>query len=357
MNRMQTTERDLQPDALREASQFESSSAEPHLSGAPEATAERGEGESVSQDAPLLIILNSGSGKHDGQDVRRTVELTLTTAGRRYEIFQIDDPDQLGTIAESVVQLARDRGGIVVAAGGDGTINRVAAATIGSGCPFGVIPLGTFNYFSRAHGIPSDVAAACQILLVSQAIAVQVGMVNDRIFLVNASIGLLPAVFEERERVKQRFGRRRWVALGAALASLLRPHRHLNIEFEVSKHRMQIVTPTLFVGNNHLQLIRVGIPASEVENGFRLMAVLLRPVGIWGMLALILRALLGRLGQAPEVTSFCLEHLVVRSRFGRRRFRVATDGEVLTLDGPLTFRIAPHPLLLVRPSDAGEDPG
>ncbi|HMA96255.1 MAG TPA: diacylglycerol kinase family protein [Polyangiaceae bacterium] len=311
----------------------------------------------VSKDAPLFIVLNSGSGKHSGEDVRHTIELTLSTAGRTFSLFEVGDPSRLKATAEKVVQSAREQGGIVVAAGGDGTINSVASATIGSGCPFGVIPLGTFNYFSRAHGIPSDVAAACQLLLVSPVIAVQVGMVNDRVFLVNASIGLYPALLEEREQAKRRFGRSRWVAFGAALATVLRFRRRLHIEFEIHQCRTQMVTPTLFVGNNHLQLTRVGIPAREVEHGFRLMAVLLRPVSVWGMLALVLRALLGRLGEAPEVISFGLERLVVRSRFGRRRFQVATDGEVLHMKQPLTFRIAPHPLLLVRPSDAGEDPG
>ena len=333
-----------------------------HLSGSEDAqrnlsSAAPIEHPAIAANAPLFIVVNSGSGKHEGQDVRQSIESTLAAAGRAYSIFQIDDPDQLPSTAEAVVQLAREQGGVVVAAGGDGTINRVAAATIGSGCPFGVIPLGTFNYFSRAHGIPSDVAAACQILLVSRPIAVQVGMVNDRVFLVNASIGLYPALLEEREQAKRRFGRSRFVALGAALATLLRPYRRLRIEFETQQRRIQMVTPTLFVGNNHLQLARVGIPARDLERGFRLIAVLLRPVGIWGMLGLIFRALLGRLGEASDVISFGLERLVVRSRFGRRRFRVATDGEVLSLQEPLTFRIAPHPLLLLRPVEAGEDPG
>lgn len=354
---MTTTPLDEHPELLREVSRLENQ-RDDSLPRQPTATpASRCDATAVREDAPLLIVLNSGSGKHDREEVRRTIESTLAAAGRRYEIFQIDDPDQLHATAKAVVERARDQAGIVVAAGGDGTINQVAAATLGSGCPFGVLPLGTFNYFSRAHGIPSELTTACQILLVSSTIPVQVGMVNDRVFLVNASIGLYPALLEERERAKQRFGRSRWVAFGAALATLLRPHRRLQIEFELNQRRVRVATPTLFVGNNHLQLIRVGIPACELERGFRLIAVLLRPVGILAMLKLILQALLGRLGQAPEVTSFALDHLVVRSRRGRGRFRVATDGEVLTLVGPLTFRIAPHPLLLLRPAEAGEDPG
>lgn len=201
--------------------------AQPQLPEEQDDSSVRFEGTVVPESAPLFIILNSGSGKHDGEEVRHTIELALFAAGRTFSLFQIDDPDQLQATAEAVVRDARAQGGIVVAAGGDGTINRVAAATLGSGCRFGVIPLGTFNYFSRAHGIPSDVTEACRLLLVSPMVPVQIGMVNDRVFLVNASIGLYPALLEERELAKRRFGRSRWVAFGAALATLLRRHRRL----------------------------------------------------------------------------------------------------------------------------------
>jgi diacylglycerol kinase family enzyme len=311
----------------------------------------------VAPTAPLFIVLNAGSGKHEAEDVRVTIGVTLTSAGRTFFLHEVSDPTELDSVIRHVVAQATDRGGIVVAAGGDGTINAVAEATLGSGCPFGVIPLGTFNYFSRAHGIPSDVQAASQMLLASRAFEVQVGLVNDRVFLVNGSIGLYPELLEEREEAKQRLGRSRWVAIGAALATLLRPHRSLRIEVEAKGRRETIVTPTVFVGNNRLQLARVGIAEGELVELHRLVAVVLRPVGVFGMLGVIVRAIFGRLGEGERVRSFAFERMTVRSRFGTRRFKVATDGEVEELTSPLTFRIAPHPLLLLRPADPGDDPG
>jgi len=301
--------------------------------------------------------MNRGSGHHDGEDVRLVVEATLTSAGRPFSLHEVTDPASLAETAAKAVELAKRTGGIVVAAGGDGTINAVVEATLGSGCPFGVLPLGTFNYFGRVHGIPSEPKVACQMLLAPRAFAVQVGLVNDRVFLVNGSIGLYPELLEEREEAKQRLGRSRFVAMGAALATLLRPHRLLRIAVEAKGSRTALVTPTLFVGNNRLQLERVGIPAASLVERHRLVAVVLRPVGILAMLALIVRALFGRLGEAERVTSFGFERMTVRSRFGRGRFKVATDGEVSWLTGPLTFRVAPHPLLLLRPAEPGDDPG
>lgn len=323
----------------------------------PSSRALTGAGTAVLPDAPIFIVLNTGSGEHAGEDLRLVIQTTLTNAGRAFTLHEVDDPSSLKAVADEVVALARTQGGIVVAAGGDGTINAVAEATLGSGCPFGVLPLGTFNYFSRAHGIPSDAQAACQILLTPRAFSVQVGLVNDRVFLVNGSIGLYPELLEEREEATQRLGRSRWVAIGAALASLFRPHQKLRVDLESREGRQSVVTPMLFVGNNHLQLERVGISARDLAERHRLVAVILKPVSALGMLVLVVRALFGRLGEAAEVAHFGLERMTVRSRFGRRRFKVATDGEVAWLSAPLTFRVAPHPLLLLRPRDAGDDPG
>jgi diacylglycerol kinase family enzyme len=322
----------------------------------PEPSGDGLEGVPVAPDAPLFIVMNAGSGKHEGEDVRPTVEATLTSAGRTFSVREVKDPHELEAAAKEVVDQARAQGGVVVAAGGDGTINTVAAATLGSGCPFGVLPLGTFNYFSRAHGIPSDVRSACQILLTVRAFAVQVGLVNDRVFLVNGSIGLYPDLLEEREQAKKQLGRSRWVAIGAALATLLRPHHDLRIDVELKGQRRRFTARTLFVGNNPLQLERVGIPAGDLAGRHRLVAVVLEPVNPLGMLWVILRALVGRLADASEVEHFAFERMTVRSRFGRR-FKVATDGEVEHLRSPLTFRVAPHPLLLLRRAEAGPDPG
>jgi diacylglycerol kinase family enzyme len=315
------------------------------------------ESRDVAVEAPLFIVLNVGSGKHGDEDVRGAIEAALFEAGRTYFFHEVGNPEDLAPVARNVVDQARASGGVVVAAGGDGTINTVAAATLGSGCAFGVIPLGTFNYFSRTHGIPSDVKEACEILIRARAWEVQVGLVNDRVFLVNASIGLYPKLLEEREEAKQKLGRSRWVAAGAALRTLLRPHRALSIEVESKQVKRRVATPTLFVGNNRLQLEQVGLRESELVERHRLAAVVLEPVSIWQMTRLVVRALLGRLAEEETVISFGFERMVVRPRFGRRSFKVATDGEVCFVQAPLTFRIAEHSLLLLRPEEVGEDPG
>ncbi|MDN5835904.1 MAG: diacylglycerol kinase [Nitrosospira sp.] len=299
---------------------------------------------------PLFIILNAGSGHDSTAAIRATVEDVLTQAGRTYQLAVVEDAAKLDRIARETVEQARERGGAVVVAGGDGTINAVAQTVLGSGCPLGVLPQGTFNYFGREHGIPSDTAEAARALLTARIREVQVGLVNDRIFLVNASVGLYPQALEDREAFKQQYGRSRPVAFASGLITLLSGYPQLRISLELRGETHDIRTPTLFVGNNRLQMEQIGVPLENaLENG-ELAAITLRPIGTMAMLWLLARGAFGTLGEADNVISFGFKRLTVApTRALKRRVKVATDGEIVWMDVPLEFRVSPQPLRLLKP--------
>ena len=298
---------------------------------------------------PFHIILNAGSGHNDAAETRNIIEHLLTAADRNYELTMVDRPARLGEIARSTVAQAQQRQGVVVIAGGDGAINAVVQATLGSGCALGILPQGTFNYFARTHGIPCDTAEAVQALLAARVEPVQVGLVNDHVFLVNASLGLYPQLLEDREAYKQQYGRSRLVALVSGLVSVLRQHRQLRISLERAGKVEDMRTPTLFVGNNALQLAQIGIPLIDALAQGELAAIMPKPVGTVALLGLMLRGAFGQLGEAENVVSFGFKRMRVRSRqFYRQRVKVATDGEIVWLHAPLEFRIAPEPLYLLK---------
>jgi len=305
-------------------------------------------------DPPLVVVFNIGAGHGQADEVRASLEAGCAEAGRTLHLLEVQDPRQLGAIARRAVAQAQQTGGVVVAAGGDGTINTVAQATLGSGCAFGVLPQGTFNYFSRTHGIPSDTREALQVLLAGKHQPVQVGLVGERVFLVNASLGLYPQLLEEREAWKRQFGRSRLVAFGAGLATLLRGHRSLRLRVESQGQERELRTPTLFVGNNALQLQQLGLPEAEAVEAGCLAAIALRPVGLLKMLGLLWRGAFGRLDEAEDLIHIATRQLAVRpgrrlGTLGSQRIKVATDGEVTWMRLPLTFRVAPQTLDLLRP--------
>jgi diacylglycerol kinase family enzyme len=181
---------------------------------------------------------------------------------------------------------------------------------------------------------------------------VQVGLVNARLFLVNASVGLYPQLLEDREAYKKQFGRSRLVAVWAGIMTIVRGYSPLVLQLDHEDHAQVVHTPTLVVGNNELQLAALGIPEVSALRQGQLVAITLRPVGTLAMVWLLLRGALGRLGEAEDVLSFAVNRLTVRlwRPYGRHRLKVATDGEVTWLRLPLVFEVAPTPLLLLVPT-------
>ena len=309
----------------------------------------------LSPDAPFFIVLNAGSGHADTDERRATIETIMRNAGRTFHLTMVDQPDTLDQIAGDMAGQATAEGGVLVAAGGDGTINGVAQQAVRHGCAFGVLPQGTFNYFARTHGIPEALDAAVHALLTAQLHPVQVGLVNERVFLVNACIGLYPKLLEEREVDKKQFGRSRLVAALSALKTVLSPHRRLRLALQIDGKLVHLRTATFFVGNNRLQMEQIGIPplGAALEDG-HLAAVAPRTRGKLGMLWLLLHGALGRMGkldQADELATFSFRQMQVKVRTltRRRRVKVATDGEVNFMANPLEFRVMAESLLLLKP--------
>jgi len=308
--------------------------------------------------SPLLFIINAASGSSDADTKRELIEATLQATGRQGELL-FSPPDGLARLAQEAAGKAIASRTAVVAVGGDGTINTVAQAAHAVGCAMGVVPQGTFNYFARTHGIPDDPADAVRLLLDGAPSPVRVAAINDRVFLVNASLGLYPDLLEDREAYKARFGRSRWVAFWAASATLLRAQRQLRLQIEDGTGARSVRTLTLFVGNNRLQLEQLGLqqptPAESAQvhapEQNRITAVILRPIGTLSMVRLMLHGAMGTLGEAQSVEHFEFEHMVVKPTLpsGRRGVKVAFDGEVTRMRAPLEFRVLAKPLYLVKP--------
>lgn len=302
---------------------------------------------------PIFLVLNTASGRRDRMAARADIEAALREAGVRYEILEVARGAQVPAVAARAARLAAQAGGIVAGAGGDGTLNAVAQAAWEADVPFGAVPLGTFNYFARENALPLEPGAAAAALAAGRERPVQVGLVNERLFLVNASLGFYPRLLEDREAFKQQYGRMRWVAILAALWTLLvRSHPELVLRIAAGGEERAVRASTLFVGNNPLQLARLGMKEAQAVEAGRLAAIRVKPTHWWQLLDILLYGAVGRLGQAQGVQAFAFRAMEVSALRRPRRgglVKVAADGESVRLALPLVFRVAPRPLRLVAP--------
>lgn len=295
------------------------------------------------------VILNGRSGAADKGPVADQVAAHFAARAVRAEIVVASDGRELAAALERITPAGAD---LVVAGGGDGTIGGVASRLVHTGTLFGVLPLGTFNFFARRFGVPLDVAGALDVLARGEARRADVGEVNGRIFLNNASIGLYSTVLEKRETAYRRLGRSRALAYATVALALVRPPGLLNLEMQIDGTRLTRRTPLLFVGANAYQMEHFAIPGRECVHLAHLAAYITRPLGAVALSKLALRAFFRGLHGAPELEVVCARELRVGLR--RPRVRVALDGELVTLEGPLTFRMRPGALRVVTGGSPGE---
>lgn len=148
------------------------------------------------------LIFNPGSGM-PGESPARLVEAITALQDCRIlpEVYTI----QPGRDLRPVVQDALRRGiRLVIACGGDGTVDAVASAIASSrlgalGITLGIIPAGTQNNVALSLGIPQDIAAAASRLRAGKGVKVDLGLVTcggvRRTFLEVCSVGLFSALF------------------------------------------------------------------------------------------------------------------------------------------------------------------
>ncbi len=106
-------------------------------------------------------------------------------------------------------EAANGNSDVVVAAGGDGTINEVLQGVAGRGVCLASLPLGTVNVWSREVGFSSDPVRAATELTTARRITVDLGRADGRYFLLMAGVGLdaeVAATLGAGKTRKQRFG-------------------------------------------------------------------------------------------------------------------------------------------------------
>lgn len=287
------------------------------------------------------VLLNSTAG---GGCSAESLRRAFHDAGADAQVVLVRRGEDLAAIAR---RLLAEKPDALVAAGGDGTLSTVAGVVHGTGTPLGIVPCGTFNHFARDLGLPPDAAGAVRVIAAGKRKAVDIGEVNGRFFLNNASLGIYPGIVKERTRQQQRLRRsKRHAMLWATLAVLDRPPL-LDLRLELDGEVRDCRAPFVFVGNNDYVLEGFDIGRRGRLDCGVLNVYTTRSCTAGGLLALFVRALFGRLRQADDFLESSVTRLRVQSR--RRRLLIATDGEVSRMATPLDFRIHPRSLQVIVP--------
>lgn len=149
------------------------------------------------------LIVNPTGGSGRGLKAIPVIEEEMRRRDIPYRILQTE---RSGHATELAKEAAADRDCQgVIAVGGDGTAYEVACGLLDSEVPMGIIPAGTGNDFIKAIGTPKDVKKALDFILTHPARPVDIGQMNDRMFLNVSGTGFDVAVLENMEDAKKVF--------------------------------------------------------------------------------------------------------------------------------------------------------
>ena len=296
----------------------------------------------TSKEIPVILNGRAGGGRSASAE---TLHAAFSDAGLDARINTFARGEEIRKLARRAL---KERPAVLVAAGGDGTVSAVGDVVRGSGTALGVIPVGTLNHFAKDLGIPLDPAEAVRVIAAGRRVGVDVGEVNGRGFINNASLGLYPNIVRERARQQRRLGRSKRMAMLWATLEAFHRSRLLDVRLELEGRVHEFRAPFLFVGNNDYILEGFDIGSRVRLDGGVLNVYATRATSTARLFGLALRALFGRLRQAEDFVEASARSLRVASR-RRRRLLVAIDGEPNVLDSPLEFSIRPRALQVIVP--------
>jgi len=134
----------------------------------------------------IVFIINPISGGRNkrriGKIIKRYFSAENYLCKKIYTLF----PSHAYEIARNEITRGAD---IIVAVGGDGTINEVARALMFSEVKLAIIPVGSGNGFARHFGIPLTIRGAVKKILIGRNIKIDIGFVNGKAFFCTAGIG------------------------------------------------------------------------------------------------------------------------------------------------------------------------
>jgi diacylglycerol kinase family enzyme len=291
-----------------------------------------------------VCILNCAAGTCDAESAAALFRRIAAEHGAACEILAPERGADLTALARAAVARGVRR---IVAGGGDGTINAVAAALIETEAALGVLPLGTLNHFAKDLGIPLTLEEAIHTVFTGRPLAVDAAEVNGRIFLNNSSLGLYPRIVRLRE-AHRREGVRKWIAFARALAYVLRHPRSLYLRLKIDDQRARArQTPFVFIGNNRYAISGLSIGKRVGLTDGRIWICQAPDAGRWGLFRLTLRALAGALRDSDLEAA---EAGAVWIDIRHRAADVSTDGEVVRMTAPFHYRTRPAALRVIVPA-------
>ncbi|MET0959306.1 MAG: diacylglycerol kinase [Psychrobacillus psychrotolerans] len=277
------------------------------------------------------IIYNPTSGRELFKKNLAEVLETLEIAGYETSCHATTREGDATEAARKAVENGFD---IIIASGGDGTLNEVVAGVseFEKRPKIGLIPMGTTNDFARAVHIPRDIKKAVEIIVKGDSIPVDVGLVNDRYFINIAGGGRITELtYDVPSKLKTMLGQLAYYLKGIEMLPSIKSTR---VRIEYDEEVFEDEAMMFLVGlTNSVGGFEKLAPSSSINDGL-FSLLILKKLNIAEFIRVASLALRGEHLTDPHVIFKKAKHIKVTS----------DDMVLLNLDGeyggdiPATFQ-------------------
>ncbi|WP_299778936.1 diacylglycerol kinase family protein [uncultured Formosa sp.] len=221
-----------------------------------------------------------------------------------------------------------EKADVVVACGGDGTINEIASVLVDSGISLGIIPLGSGNGLASNLKIPQDIVKALGVIKKNTKTKIDVGCINQFYFFSNSGFGFDAKVISHYEASKKRT---LYAYLSATFKSFLQSNSN-TITIDVNGKKT-IENPFLiFISNSNKLGYNMSLtPKASLEDGL-LDVIIVPTISTFKMVVFGALMLLKKIEWMKEVKGFQTKILTLKLKSGDV-FESQVDGELLSIRG------------------------
>jgi diacylglycerol kinase (ATP) len=288
---------------------------------------------------PISIIINPVSGGARPEQARRRAELAAAVTAAHHEDCEIFITERRGHARELAAGAAARGARLVIAWGGDGTLNEVASALAFTQTPVGIVAAGSGNGLAIELGVPRRAERAIAQAIAAKPRPIDLGELDGHLFVNLAGIGFdaeLAARFDERgHRVRGLIG---YVLAGVPLIASYAPVDY-RVDADGQRRDVRAVMVTIANGRQFGNGARIA-PDARFDDGV-LDLVIVEEASRLQTLRHMPKLMTGGVERAPGCSIRRVRHVVLESE---AEMRYHVDGEPFAGGSRLEARIHPGAL-------------
>lgn len=295
----------------------------------------------MAQKKKVYVIINPVSGTSAKQNLPHKIAKAFDAHKFDVHIFITGYAGHGSEIARLAIM---DKAEYVIAVGGDGTVNEVGGALVGSDTALGIIPMGSGNGLGRDLNIPTDSKKAIETILEENVISIDYGTVNDRIFFCTCGVGFDAEVAAKVSGQKKR-------------GSLMYIKNMLETFFEQKPQQYEVICPEGTINDKAFVVTCANAsqygynahiaPHADIQDGMMNVAIL-KPLSILDVPQTSLQLFTKKIDENSKMVELITNEVTIkREQAGVMHI----DGDPVEMGKEIHVKIIPQGLKVLIPKD------